>query len=201
MRDEKDNSTKNRYFNCSFVVAVASCAAISGCATYKSIVQNSSGQTSAQLSLDLVSKLVKFAQLDESSPAEKFELYFETKVQQYLHPETNKLMVFKGADPKTGISIAGASDVDASNPTSKQTANIRLPRASECIPPGLMLSKLPQLERSLERGPAIADDDDPVKVVFYRAYSIHNKYGYVSYRFEGDKCLREVGVSQKTINP
>ena len=142
--------------------------------------------------LDFVSKLIKISELDTLSPTEKFNIYFSGNIRKFPDPETTKLILFEGFSDLYTITIIGSIQEGV-----KQTAKFIVPRDSVCISPNQIIQKLPMLEKSPKYGPAIIREDDPTKWEFYAAYSIHNDYGYVSYDFANDACLREIGITQK----
>jgi hypothetical protein len=194
------SSVINRHLKFQWIAVLLSCALVVGCATEKKPAQGNGTSATIQVPVDLVSILAKFAELDESSPVEKFERYFRTKVEKYPHPELAEVWKLKGAGYASTVLVSLVGHIyNVSNNTKiDQSATIQLPFTSACISPKEMQKKLPQLIRSNHYGAAHPRHDDPSKNVSYMGHSISSEYGYVIYRFMDDECLREIGISQKT---
>lgn len=163
-------------------------------------------QPTTEKNLDLVSILVKFADLNTAElPAEKFERYFKTKVVWTIHLPTGLPGSFDGTAPAYGIAATGSNRI--SKVIVGQGIWMELPRTGQCILLKDLLPQLPQLKKHPHLGRNIFREDDPSQWESYAAYTIEDGASYVSFRFafginsdriqpEDRQCLREVSAAQ-----
>lgn len=179
------------------VIALIVCM-LSACASdvrVKPIPNNSVENTNheaKQPELDFISKLVKLSELDKLPPTEKFKLYFFGEVRTFPHPELTNLTKFEGFSRAYKIRIVGFMEEGGN-----QSATYTISLDNTCISPREFIQKLPSFKMSPNPGPFVAREDDPTKWEFYAPYSIENSYGYITYLFGNNECLREIGTMQK----
>ena len=159
-----------------------------------------------QASNDLVLKLVKFADLDTVElPAEKFEQYFNIKLNWKADAATGLPAIYSGSAPAYGITVTGSNRLNGF--IFGQGALMKFPLAGQCLLLEDFLPLLPNLKLHPHLGVAIIREDDPAQWEFYAAYTIESKSSYASFGFayginsdriqpKDKQCLREMTVSQ-----
>lgn len=186
-------------------------AGVSGCPVYAQIeiqakppIASSAAATHA--SSELVSKLVKFADLDTPKlPAEKFEQNFQTKLNWKADAATGLPAVYSGSAPTYGITVTGSNRLNGS--IFGQGAWMKFSPTGQCLLLEDFLPLLPNLKLHPHLGVAIFRENDPTQWEFYAAYTIESKSSYISYAFayginsdriqpKDKQCLREITVTQ-----
>ncbi len=147
---------------------------------------------SNEVPIDVVSKIVEYTMVDNLTLSEKFEIYFQEKIEKYDNSESSGLFFFKSIVNKEKIFMTGIDDGRRG-----QSATVFLRQIDECISPQVLIKKLPKLESHPESSTHMNWDAESLTNAFYNSYVFKNKLGYFSFYFENDKCLRWIGASQK----